>query len=551
MKKYISCILTGCLLTVLVSCENMLEKYPLNYPSTETFLQNEAEIQMAIVGIHSVLYISGDMVPYPLYYDTGSDIAAERDSKPEQLFQAQTAGHLNELWTNMYKGINRCNFILENIDRASDNVPGDKLTLYKAQTRVLRAYFYHWLISVFGDVPFIDHTLSLDESFVMRESKDRIIEFIFTECDEAAQYLQQTNEPNTMAMTKGFAWAVKARTALYGERWTDAVDACQKIMALEGIEYILEPDYGDITMLRGKTSKEIIWAVQYNQDDKQHLMPSRFKGRLPGGFTNKMPTQALVDSYECIDGLPIDKSPLYDPQHPWENRDPRIHKSIVLPGSVFFGYQYETNRDSLECWDYNQSPAIRIPNLEATHAYASYSGYGWRKYCDSLEYRTDGASSINAIVFRYADVLLMYAEAKIELNQIDESVYTAINKVRSRAGMPDITPGKSQQELRAAVRKERKYELAGEGLRLFDIRRWKIADRLMNGMCYGRVPDGYPATAPRIDEYGNPDYTSFPEKDKFGTKLGVRFFDPARDYLSPIPFSERQVNPNLTQNPGY
>jgi hypothetical protein len=529
----------------------VLEKYPLNYPSTETFLQNEAEIQMAIVGIHSVLYIKGNNIPYPLYYDTASDIAAERDGKPEQIIQTQTAGHLSELWTNMYKGINRCNFILENIDRASNSVPKDKLAVYKAQAMVLRAYFYHWLISIFGDVPLVDHTLSLEESFVMREPKDKIVDFIFTECDDAAQYLQQTNEPNTMALTKGFAWAVKARMALYSERWADAVDACQKIMELEGIEYTLEPDYGDITMLKGKTSKEIIWAIQYNQDDKQNLMPIGFKSRLAGGYTNIMPIQALVDSYECIDGLSIDKSPLYDPQHPWENRDPRMHKSIVLPGSVFFGYQYETNRDSLECWDYNQSPAIRIPNLEATHAYASYSGYSWRKYCDSLEYRTDGASSINAIVFRYADVLLMYAEAKIELNQIDGSVYTAINKVRNRAGMPDIAPRKSQQELREAIRKERKYELAGEGMRLFDIRRWKIADRLMNGMCYGRVPNGYPATAPRIDEYGNPDYTNFPEKDKFGTKLGVRFFDPDRDYLSPIPFSERQVNPNLTQNPGY
>lgn len=117
--------------------------------------------------------------------------------------------------------------------------------------------------------------------------------------------------------------------------------------------------------------------------------------------------------------------------------------------------------------------------------------------------------------------------------------------------MPGITKGKSQRELRAIVRKERKYEFAGEGLRLFDIRRWKIADRLMNGMCYGRIPTGYPVSIPLIDEYGNPDYSSFSEKDKFGTKLGVRYFDPNRDYLSPLPSAERQTNPNLTQNPGY
>lgn len=549
-KKNLLNILLVCS-TLLVSCESTLEKYPLNYPSTETFLQNEAEIQMAIVGIHSPFYFYGDQVPFIIYYDTGSDIAAERDHKPEQMYQISTGGQLSSLWTNMYKSIYRCNFILENIERASDNVSADKIETYKAEARTLRAYCYLLLTAIFGDVPLVDHTLTMDEAYVSRDPLSTVVDFILSECDAAAPYLQQANEPNTMAISKGFAWAVKARTALYNERWTDVIDACGKIMALEGTEYALEPNYGDITMLKGKTSKEVIWAIQHNQDDKTHLMPGRFKSRLASGYSNKMPVQALVDSYECTDGLSIDKSPLYDPQNPWNNRDPRLHHTVVLPGSVFFGYQFETNIDSLKCWDFNQSPAARIDNLDATHAYASFAGYCWRKYCDSLEYRTDGASSINPIAFRYADILLMYAEAKIESNQIDDSAYEAINKVRRRAGMPEITPGKDQQAMRSVIRKERKYELAGEGLRLFDIRRWKIADRLMNGMCYGRVPTGYPTIAPDIDEYGNPDYTNFAEKDKFGTKLGTRYFDPNRDYLSPIPNAEMQANPNLEQNPGY
>lgn len=536
---------------LFASCESQLEKYPLNYPSTETFLRNENEIQMAIVGIHSPFYLFNDQIPFILYFDTGSDISAERDHKPEEIYQNTTSGQLRDIWTNMYKSIGRCNFILENIDRASENVSTEKIEKYKAEAKALRAYCYLLLTSLFGDVPLIDHSLSLEDAYVSRDPIDKVVDFIIKECDEAAQYLQQENAPNTMAITKGFAWAVKARTALYNERWSEAAAACEKIMALEGSEYILEPNYGDITMLKGKTSKEIIWAIQYNQDDKSQGMPNRMKSRLAGGFSNKMPVQALIDSYECIDGLSIDKSPLFDPQNPWNNRDPRLHLTVALPGSVFFGYQFETNKDSVKCWDFNQSPAARIVNLDATHAYASFSGYCWRKYCDSLEYRTDGASSINAIAFRYADILLMYAEAKIESNQLDNSVYEAINKVRERAGMPVIVAGKSQQELRSVIRKERKYELAGEGLRLFDIRRWKIADRLMNGMCYGRVPTGYPTTVPYIDEYGNPDYTNFVEKDKFGTKLGIRFFDPNRDYLSPIPASERQTNENLTQNPGY
>ena len=548
MKKYIFIVMTCT--WALISCEGILEKYPLNYPSTETFLQNEEEIKMAIVGVHSVLDIQMDYIPYYIYLDNASDIGSNRDTKPENITQSVT-GSTGIFWTNFYKGIYRCNFILENIERASGSLSAEKIDIYKAQARVLRAYFYHYLTALFGDVPLIDHTLSLEEAFMSRDPQSQVVDFIISECDEAAKYLQQTNQPNTMAITKGFAWAVKARTAIYNERWNDAIAACQSIMALEGSEYVLEPDFGDITMLKGKTSKEIIWAIQYNMDNKTHLSPSRLKSRMSGGFTNTLPVQALADSYECIDGLSIDRSPLYNPQSPWENRDPRLGMTLALPGSIYFGYQYETHKDSVECWDYNVSPPVRIPNQDAIHAYSSYSGFSWRKWCDPGENRSDGASSINAIAFRYADILLMYVEAKIESNQVDASVYEAINKVRRRAGMPEIESGKSQQEMRAAVRRERKYEFAAEGLRMFDIRRWRIADRLMNGTCYGRVPRGYPAIAPQIDEYGNPDYSDFSEKDKFGIQLGVRFFDPNRDYLSPIPFSETQVNSNLKQNQGY
>lgn len=537
-------------LFALISCENVLEKYPLDYPSTETFLQNEDEIRMAIVGIHSVLDIQNDNIPYYMYMDNASDVGSNRDSKPESITQSAN-GFTGSFWTNFYKGIYRCNFILENIDRASGKVSADKLEVYKAQAKVMRAYFYHYLTALFGDVPLVDHTLTLSEAYVARTPKDQVVDFIISDCDEAAEYLQETNQPNTMALTKGFAWAVKARTALYNERWNDVINACQNIMALEKTQYVLEPNFGDIFMIKGKTSKEIIWAIQYDQDNKKHLAPSRMKARMTGGFTNTMPVQALVDSYECIDGLSIDQSPLYDPQSPWKNRDPRLDATVALPGSIYFGYQYETDRDSITCWNYNVSPPVRVPNIDATHAYASFSGYSWRKWCDPVEQRSDGASSINAIAFRYADILLMYAEAKIEANALDESVYSAIEKVRARAEMPGIARNKSQHELRCIVRKERKCEFASEGLRMFDIRRWKQADKLMNGICYGRVPTGYPALAPSIDEYGNPNYTDFSEKGKFGTKLGTRFFDPNRDYLSPVPQYEMQANPKLVQNPGF
>jgi hypothetical protein len=245
-------------------------------------------------------------------------------------------------------------------------------------------------------------------------------------------YLAEDNKPNTMAISKGLAYAIIARTALYNERWDKAIEACKKIMDMQGKQYQLDPSYSNLTMIAGKTSKEIIWAIQYNQDDLSQYCPKKFASRLGGGYSNKMPVQALVDSYECTDGLTIDKSPLYDPQHPWNNRDPRLGYTVALPGTVYLGYEFNTNKDSLMCWNYNVTPAVRINNLDATHTYASFSGYCWRKYVDKSELRTDGASSINAIVFRYAEILLTYAEAKIEKNDIDQTVYDAINDVRKR-----------------------------------------------------------------------------------------------------------------------
>src|SRR5690606_34923957 len=125
------------------------------------------------------------------------------------------------------------------------------------------------------------------------------------------------------------------------------------------------------------------------------------------------------------------QSPLYDPSNPFENRDPRLQATCVVPGSVFLGYQFETHPDSLEVWDYNTNPPRRVNNLEVTHAYATFSGYQYRKYVadEAREFR--GESELNTMLVRYAEVLLMYAEAKIEKGEIDQSVYDAINDVRT------------------------------------------------------------------------------------------------------------------------
>lgn len=533
----------------LVACTDDLEKFPLDAPSTETFLKTENELKTAIVGCMNPLTLRFGENPYVIWFEMYSDIATNRDVRPESRWGDPATGDVSTIWNTAYRGISRCNFLLNNIDRAKENVAEATIQNITAQAKFLRAYYYFLLSEFYGGVPLIIKTLDLSEAMVSRNSKEEVTTFILKELDEAATYLTETNQPNTMTISRGAAWALASRVALYNGKWQQSYEAAQKVMDLEGSQYVLNPKYGDICLRAGKTSKEIIWAIQFNYDDIFHQTPLSYRSRMASGYTNRMPVQALVDSYDCTDGLPIDKSPLYNPAKPFENRDPRMGQTIALPGSIYYGYQFETHKDSIKCWNYNVTPPVRVANLDATHTYASFSGYAWRKYADPTE--TDATKSdINMIVMRYAEVLLNFAEAKIEANSLDQSVYTALNKVRTRAGMPVIATGKTQSELRSIVRKERKAELAGEGLRYYDILRWKIAEQVLNGDCYGRIPRGYLASAPAIDANGTPDYSNISNASAMRV-IQTRIFDKSKNYLWPIPAIELQTNPNLEQNPGF
>lgn len=537
------------LLTVLMlGCSEDLDKLPLNAPSTNTFLRTEAELQAAIVGCLSPLTFRFGENPYVIVFDMYSDIAANRDQTPHAMWGTPTAGPVNRYWNVMYEVIARCNFVLDNVNRVED---ADEVVLNQSigTAKFLRAYAYSILTQFYGDVPLVTTTLDLDDAYVSRDPKSGVVDFILEELEAAAELLPEENRPNTMSIPQGAAWAIASRVALYNERWEEAIAAAGKVMAQEGTQYELHPDYESITHRAGKTSKEIIWAIQFNYTDVIHDTPVSFRSRMAGGYCNRMPVQSLVDSYDCIDGLPIDQSPLYDPEHPFENRDPRLAMSIALPGSTYYGYQFETHKDSLECWNYNVSPAVRVPNLDATHTFASFSGYCWRKYADPTEEHAT-RSDINPIIIRYAEVLLNFAEAKLEGGHIDEELYDALNKIRGRAGMPLIESGQTADALRTIIRKERKVELAGEGARYFDIIRWGIADQVLNGPCYGRIPKGLLTSAPAFDENGTPDYSAVANASEMRV-IQTRLFNPQANYLWPIPDIEMQTNDNLEQNPGY
>ncbi|WP_215222730.1 RagB/SusD family nutrient uptake outer membrane protein [Echinicola shivajiensis] len=549
-------IILGAFVLFLSSCDDYLEKYPLDGPSSASFYSNEDELMMGLLGCYKGLNFEAKSGrPWPVILDVTTDINWNRSNHQMQHIgngsHDSDNGSILIFWREFYQTIGRCNFLLDNIGKLEGNIPSEVYFQSIAEARFIRAISYHYLVELFGDVPLVTKTQTLDESIIPRSSKRDVVDFILNELSEAAEVLPSEYPADQYhgRATKGAALAIKARTALYDERWGIAAEAAEEVISLG---YSLNDDFAELFTYSGQTSNEIIFSLQYLKGIITHATPNYLTSRLAGGVSNEVPPQSMVDTYECLDGLSIDKSPLYDPENPFDNRDPRLGMTLVVPGSVLFGYQFETNDDSVKVWNYNTSPPTRVKNLDATHAYATYTGYLYRKYTDIKDMLDDTNSELNISLIRFAEVLLIYAEAKIEEGELDESVYSAINQVRGRSSvsMPPILPGKTQAELRSIVRKERKYELANEGLRLMDIRRWKIAEDVMSGEFLGRIPNGYLSNPPHIDENGTPDYSNVLNKDEMRL-VEIRSFDPDRDYLWPIPNIEILTNKSLEQNPKY
>jgi len=261
---------------------------------------------------------------------------------------------------------------------------------------------------------------------------------------------------------------------------------------------------------------------------------------------------------------------LFDPHEPFKNRDPRLAETIVPFGSNFLGYEYDPNPEKLEVMNYNTGELVKNNDTRANAQYASFDGLVWKKGIDETWLQNGFKVSQDVIYLRYAEILLTYAEAKIELNQIDQSVIDALNEVRARAYGVDKADTSAypafkitdQAKLRGQLRTERRMELAKEHMRYTDIIRWRIAEKVMKQKTYGmHYPasdciayvvsqgDWFWAFAPDVDENGCADFTALEAANKC-MPLAERAWDD-RQYLWPIPTSEITINPNMTQNPGY
>lgn len=556
MKGKIVSIIILSSFVVFISCnKDLLNKLPLDSPSSASFYNNRTEVDMGIMGCYKRIVdrisLKGAM-PWIVSLDCTTDINWNRDASPIGSLGNGTASSDNasakNAWADFYAVIARTNFLLDNIKNAEGKVAPKYLAQVIAEARFIRAYSYFYLTGFFGDVPLITKSISIDEATMPRTKKSEIVDWILNEMDEAAPDLPLSYEGHSGRATSVAAYFLKAYAALCESRWSIAAEASKKAMNLG--YYNLDSDYARLFTYDGENSKERIFSMQYTRGVDVHIILRQFGSRLAAGVSNEVPTQAMVDSYECKDGLTIDKSPLYNPLKPYENRDPRLQMTIAVPGTVYLGIQFETHPDSLKVWNYNVSPASRVNNTDATNTYATFTSYLWRKWTDVRDLGFTQQCEGDIILMRYADLLLMYAEAKIELNEIDNSVYEALNAVRNRVGMPVIPAGSSQAYLRSVVRRERKVELAMEGRRLFDIRRWGIANKVMNGPRYGNSKTQFLVSPPALDENTSPDYSNIPNKQILRV-IETMVFDPNKDKLWPIHPVELQTNNALVQNPGW
>lgn len=494
--KYMKFISIGFFSLMFLSCSDFLDKNPLDQISSETFWQNEQEAKMALTGVYSRLRAFTFTHKDTEFDIMAGDVCGNQGHSIINIAQGNiepnSGGIVSYIYSNCYAGIGSCNFFLENIEKTP--ISTEILNVYKGEVCFLRALFYFTLTEHYGGVPLYTSPVTIEEAKVKQSTKEEVVNQILLDLDFAIANLPDKTYSSGHAV-KGSAMTLKAKVLLHNQKWQESAEIADRIIR-DG-KFSLYNDFRNLFLSSGqKNNPEIIFSTRYLNPDIYSDLDIRWSWHAV-----VEPRQELVDAYECADGKPIDISPLYDPSNWRLNRDPRLLMTI------------KAFEDSV----YNSAGQKVGFNYNAVSA----TGYSPVKYCnwDALPINYSTQSDQDWILLRYADVLLMYAEARNEVSGPDASVYDAINKVRDRVNMPQLPTGLSKDEMRKRIRNERRVEFALEGIRWGDIKRWKTAETYIPTL---------------VDPGGK-----------------RRQFDPAKHYLLPFPQREMDVNDNLVQNPGY
>lgn len=445
-------------------------------------------------------------------------------------------------WSYYFTTIRRVNTLTENIGKvpALDSTLKRRIT---AEARFIRAYAYFQLATWYGDVPFFTNVISIDESrTINRTDKNSIIQFVLSELNAIRADLPVNNYSGSSGyadkdkgrVTRGAAIALSARVHLYNGEWQAVVTDCEQLInKTENGTYGLMDDYTSIFTVGNEYNKEVVLDLQYGGGRTYDVQRAFMPQTVALLRSVLVPTQDLVDDYVMLNGKGIKEAGSgYNENDPYTNRDPRFNATILHHGSTVTDFNGAVQTILTQP---GSNPATNTVDDQG----ASPTGYYFYKYYDRTS--TNYQSGLNLILIRYADVLLMYAEAKNELAQLDANVWNnTIRALRVRAkftdaGATEFNAALTQEQLRTVVRRERRAELAFEGGRIYDIRRWKIADQLLakpvrgikvTSGAFNRDPNGYIIVANRT--FTNP-----------------------KHYLWPVPTFERDQNKNLSQNQGW
>ncbi|RCH55331.1 RagB/SusD family nutrient uptake outer membrane protein [Mucilaginibacter hurinus] len=587
MNKYKHILLLTAVLAVCASaCKKNLEEEPLEQLSPDYVwdTQDSAGVNASKVlnEIYTEIPAGANRIFSASSSENGSDFldAATDDAVSSSPFvtpveliatgigitpfrNAEGGSFGTDIWAANYRGIRKANIFMANIDKVplAGTLPnGTRLrSAWKAEARFLRALFYFELVKRWGGVPIVGDEVKqiTDDVLLPRNSYAECVQYIVSECDAVKDSLRldPIDNINFGRVTRGTAMALKARMLLYAastlynggnigtsgperlvagyenedrNRWKLAADAAADIVQL-GV-FSLQADMVNTFIVAN--NKEVIFARNNGRgtDIEKANGPIGFAGEATGG-SRTSPTQELVEAFPMKNGKPItDPTSGYNPTSPYTNRDPRLDSTILYAGARWLNTFIETYEGGRH-----------KPGGSKTQTKTSYY---LRKFMGHFRNQSTYAPHPrNFVMFRYAEVLLNYAEAQNEFNGPDNNVYDALYALRKRAGISagaannyGIPQNLTKEQMREIIRNERRVELAFEEHRYWDIRRWKIAGELAKKPLHGlRIK--------RSEVSGSID----------GTKVIVlqpRFLEP-KMYLYPIAQNELDKNKNLIQNPGW
>lgn len=588
--------LTALCALVLTGCS--LDRDYLNGPAAGTFPANEKEAMSGLMSAYKNLTLmDASSTPFPAIQDNVTDIGAARVNTANYTDQISSqlsveSALVEKLFKSIYKGAGRVHMVLDKLDEIRPMMSDQSYYNLKAELLLVRDYYYDMGCQMYGDMAFVDHVLLLGQAPTSRDPREQVIDRILNVdlTDELLDHLPIRHDKTkwgTGRLGRVGAYGLKARIALNWGRYEMAAEYADKAIKLAEGVYKLEsfditycgkdhtagePSVANIFGMKGRNNDEIIWALQYNYDieSNQHNAGYYAAPRIAGGCSYFGPTQNLIDAFQCLDGKSIVESPLYKWENPWENRDPRLDLFCVRPNSRVLGIEFQTAKARTMIYNYNTK--AEMTNSESTGTKSEYgtngtkgpAGYLWRKYQDMDEMIHNGGGFsgsskcvLNYPLMRLAELYLIRAEANIEMGGGNLAQAKAdIEVIRTRAHMPALTVT-DQAGLRKALRYERMVELCNEGFRWFDIRRWDIVEMVLSDdlMAPSGNNDGPMSNAkPLFDDNWHPTYDrsrTFDGKTSNLRSFVTMSFNPLKDYLWPIPQSERIANPSIQQNPGY